>query len=66
MIQPPISVASNSVYSIFVKIGLCRKVVRRFDMSNPTGVSVQVPGGDQHDMERRRFVLFLYLVFIIK
>jgi hypothetical protein len=39
---------------MLVKIGLCKKVVRRFDMSNPTGVTVAVPGADHHDMERRR------------
>lgn len=60
MIQPPISVASNSIHSVFVKIGLCKKVVRRFDMTNPTGVTVSVPGADHHDMERRRLVVSFY------
>ncbi|KAJ8920103.1 hypothetical protein NQ315_011758 [Exocentrus adspersus] len=54
VIQPPIAVISNSVYSGFVRIGLCKKVVRKYDMSNPTGVTISVPGTDQHDMERRR------------
>ena len=39
---------------MLVKIGLCRKVVRRFDMANPTGVTISIPASEQHDMERRR------------
>lgn len=30
-------------------------MVRRFDIANPTGVTISVPGIDQHDMERRRY-----------
>lgn len=54
VIQPPIAVVSNTIYEGFVKIGMCPKVVRRFDIANPTGVTISVPGTDQHDMERRR------------
>ncbi|KAJ8945131.1 hypothetical protein NQ318_001596 [Aromia moschata] len=55
VIQPPIAVLSNSIHSGLVRIGICRKVVRKFDIANPTGITVSVPGGtDQHDMERRR------------
>ncbi|KAK9679148.1 Eukaryotic integral membrane protein (DUF1751) [Popillia japonica] len=54
VIQPPIAVVSNTIYGAFVRIGICRKVVRRFDIANPTGVTISVPGTDQHDMERRR------------
>ncbi|KAF2882998.1 hypothetical protein ILUMI_23177 [Ignelater luminosus] len=54
VVQPPIAVISNTIYGALVKIGLCRKVVRRFDMANPTGITILIPGVDQHDMERRR------------
>lgn len=54
VIQPPIAVVSNSIYSCLVKIGICRKMVRKFDISNPSGITISVPGTDQHDMERRR------------
>uniref|UniRef100_A0A1Y1L7D6 Uncharacterized protein n=1 Tax=Photinus pyralis TaxID=7054 RepID=A0A1Y1L7D6_PHOPY len=54
VIQPPVAVISNTVHGMLVKIGLCRKVVRRFDMANPTGVTISVPASEQHDMERRR------------
>lgn len=54
VIQPPIAVVSNTIYGFLVKFGICRKMVRRFDMANPTGVTISVPGADHHDMERRR------------
>ncbi|KAK9500168.1 hypothetical protein O3M35_001480 [Rhynocoris fuscipes] len=55
VLQPPISIVSNTIYSGLVRLGLCRKTVRRFDMSAaPTGVTVTLPGNDSHDMERRR------------
>lgn len=56
VIQPPIAVVSNTIHGALVRMGICRKVVRRFDMANPTGVTISVPGADQHDMERRRFL----------
>lgn len=54
VIQPPIAVVSNTIHGALVRVGICRKVVRRFDMANPTGVTISIPGADQHDMERRR------------
>lgn len=59
VLQPPIAVVSNTIHGFFVRIGLCRKVVRRFDMSNaPPGLIINLPGIDPHDSERRRFVSF--------
>lgn len=55
VIQPPIAILSNIIHSGLVRIGICRKVIRKFDMANPTGVTISIPGADQHDMERRRF-----------
>lgn len=53
--QPPIGILSNTVHSGMVKIGLCRKTIRKFDMAAaPTGVTVTLPGNDPQDMERRR------------
>ncbi|KAK0083620.1 hypothetical protein PV325_008485 [Microctonus aethiopoides] len=55
VLQPPIAVVSNTVHGFFVRIGLCRKVVRRFDMSNaPPGLVINLPGIDPQDSERRR------------
>ena len=55
VLQPPIAVVSNTIHGFFVRIGLCKKVVRRFDMSNaPPGLVINLPGIDPHDSERRR------------
>lgn len=55
VMQPPISILSNTVHSGMVRIGLCRKTIRKFDMAAaPTGVTVTLPGNDPQDMERRR------------
>lgn len=65
VMQPPIAVFSNTVHSFFVRIGLCRKVVRRFDMSNaPPGLVINLPGIDPHDSERRRFVGLKNSIFL--
>ncbi|KAF0761524.1 transmembrane protein 115 [Aphis craccivora] len=57
IVQPPISVLSNSVYSIFVKAGICRKTVRRVDIASaPTGITVALPGIRSHDMDRRKLL----------
>ncbi|GLV44380.1 uncharacterized protein CBL_10184 [Carabus blaptoides fortunei] len=45
---------ANTIHGFFVRIGVCRKVVRKFDMANPTGITISIPGIDPHDMERRR------------
>nr|CAH7769111.1 unnamed protein product [Callosobruchus chinensis] len=59
VVQPPIAMISNTIYSGLVKIGLCRKVVRKYDVANPVGVTISIPGSsssniDHHDTERRR------------
>lgn len=55
IVQPPISVLSNSVYGIFVKAGICRKTVRRVDIASaPTGITVALPGIRSLDMDRRK------------
>lgn len=57
VLQPPIAVFSNTVHSFLVRIRLCRRTVRKFDMAAaPTGVTVTLPGIDPHDMERRRLI----------
>ena len=54
---------SNTVHGFFVRVGICRKVVRRFDMSNaPPGLIINLPGIDPHDSERRRFDILLRLL----
>lgn len=55
VLQPPISIIANSVFQFFVKIGLCRKPVKRFvDSSGPSSITITLPGSDPGDAERRR------------
>lgn len=55
VLQPPIAVFGNTLYGFFVRIGICRKTARKFDISTaPLGITINMPGIDPHDMERRR------------
>jgi hypothetical protein len=55
VLQPPLSVMANSIFGFLVKIGFCRKQVKRFvDSSGPSSISISLPGTDTHDAERRR------------
>ncbi|BET02283.1 unnamed protein product [Nesidiocoris tenuis] len=55
VLQPPISVIANTIHSALVKVGICRRTVRRYDISAaPTAVTVTLPGNDPQDVERRR------------
>ncbi|XP_050436329.1 transmembrane protein 115 [Adelges cooleyi] len=57
VVQPPISVLSNSIYGMLVKAGICRKTVRRVDIASaPTGITVVLPGIRSHDMDRRKLL----------
>lgn len=59
MLQPPVGIMSNTIYSMMVRAGLCRKTVRKFDLAAaPGGVTITLPGNDPQDMERRRLVNF--------
>lgn len=67
VLQPPIAVVCNTIHGFFVRMGICRKVVRRFDMSNaPPGLVINLPGIDPHDSERRRFVQCIILLIKIE
>lgn len=52
--RPAVSRACDAVHGALVKAGLCRRVVRRCDLANPTGVTVVPAPPDPHDVERRR------------
>ncbi|ODN00644.1 Transmembrane protein [Orchesella cincta] len=55
VLQPPISVLSNSIFGLFVKVGCCRKPIKRFaDASGPSSIQISLPGSDPSDAERRR------------
>ncbi|KAK8736659.1 hypothetical protein OTU49_004577 [Cherax quadricarinatus] len=54
VLQPPIQVVGNSVYSCLVRIKVCRRPVRRYDVGAPSSIAISLPGMDPHDAERRR------------
>jgi hypothetical protein len=55
VLQPPIALVGNTVHEFLVRIGICHRTVRKFDMAAaPTGITISLPGIDPHDMERRR------------
>ena len=55
-IQPFLMVISNAVFAFLVKLRICRKPERRYDVSAPTTITVSLPGTDPQDAERRRYV----------
>ncbi|XP_050414555.1 transmembrane protein 115 [Patella vulgata] len=55
-LQPFIAVLSNTVFMAFVKIKICKKPQRRYDVSSPTTITISLPGTDPQDAERRRQV----------
>lgn len=54
VLQPPISILSNMVFSVCVKCRLCKRPVRRYDVGAPTGITISLPGAESQDSERRR------------
>merc|ERR1712029_825792 len=54
VLQPGVSVISNTIFSIFVRCKVCRKPVRRYDVGAPTGITISLPGAESQDAERRR------------
>ena len=68
VIQPPIALVCNSIFAILVRVKLCRKPVRRYDIAGGGGgaaggiggaggaasISISLPGVESHDTERRR------------
>merc|ERR1711974_282536 len=54
VLQPPVSVISNTVFSVLVRCKICRKPVRRYDVGAPSGITISIPGADSQDAERRR------------
>jgi len=56
VLQPAISVLANSLFEFFIKIGLCRKPIKRFvdSTSGPSSIQISLPGSDNSDAERRR------------
>ena len=58
VIQPPIALVCNTIFSVFVKFKICKRPVRKYDISGPSSsasISISLPGTElSHDTERRR------------
>ena len=55
VLQPPVAVVCNMVFAFLVKIHVCKKPVRKYDMgSASSSISISLPGVETHDTERRR------------
>ncbi len=55
VIQPPIAVLSQIVFDLLVRVKICKKPVRRYDVgAGPSSITITLPGIDAQDAERRR------------
>ncbi|XP_009700132.1 PREDICTED: transmembrane protein 115, partial [Cariama cristata] len=44
---------ANLVHGILVKVKVCRKTVKRYDVGAPSSITISLPGTDPQDAERR-------------
>ncbi|NXR81525.1 TM115 protein, partial [Pycnonotus jocosus] len=54
ILQPVVGLVANLVHSVLVKVRLCRKTVKRYDVGAPSSITISLPGTDPQDAERRR------------
>ncbi|NXW53382.1 TM115 protein, partial [Eurystomus gularis] len=54
ILQPMVGLVANLVHSILVKVKVCRKTVKRYDVGAPSSITISLPGTDPQDAERRR------------
>ncbi|XP_050814689.1 transmembrane protein 115 isoform X1 [Gopherus flavomarginatus] len=53
ILQPVIGLVANLVHGILVKVKVCRKTVKRYDVGAPSSITISLPGTDPQDAERR-------------
>jgi hypothetical protein len=49
-----IAVIANLVYSLLVRLHICRTLQRKYDIGAPTTITVTLPGASAQEVERRR------------
>ncbi|XP_069500157.1 transmembrane protein 115 [Ambystoma mexicanum] len=54
ILQPVVGLVANLVHSVLVKVRICRKTVKRYDVGAPSSITISLPGTDPQDAERRR------------
>lgn len=57
ILQPVVGLVANLVHGILVKVKVCRKTVKRYDVGAPSSITISLPGTDPQDAERRRYRL---------
>lgn len=55
-LQPAVGLLAGLVHSALVKMKVCRKMVKRYDVGAPSSITISLPGTDPQDAERRRLV----------
>ncbi|XP_077370980.1 transmembrane protein 115 [Festucalex cinctus] len=53
-LQPAVGLLAGLVHATLVKVKLCRKMVKRYDVGAPSSITISLPGTDPQDAERRR------------
>lgn len=53
-LQPAVGLLAGLVHSALVKMKVCRKMVKRYDVGAPSSITISLPGTDPQDAERRR------------
>ena len=54
--QPSVDVFSTIIYQFAVRMKLCKKMIRKVDNSNPSGITIM--NNTTNDAERRKYVSF--------
>ncbi|XP_037070367.1 transmembrane protein 115-like [Pollicipes pollicipes] len=54
VLQPLISVVCNAIHSCLVKVRVCRRPVKKYDVGAPSSITISLPGVEPQDAERRR------------
>ncbi|XP_063797442.1 transmembrane protein 115 [Pseudophryne corroboree] len=53
-VQPAANLLGNLVHAALVKVRLCPRAVKRYDVGAPSSITISLPGTDPQDAERRR------------
>ncbi|MCJ8734821.1 hypothetical protein PDJAM_G00239730 [Pangasius djambal] len=53
-LQPAVGLIASLVHAALVKMKVCRKMVKRYDVGAPSSITISLPGTDPQDAERRR------------
>ncbi|GAB6029274.1 hypothetical protein CHUAL_005039 [Chamberlinius hualienensis] len=56
VLQPPVAIVCNTLFQCLVKLRICKKPVRKYDVGAPSSITISLPGIDPHDAERRRLI----------